>query len=308
MTEKTKGLAKSQGHCIFCGGTGLSKEHIWSDWLDGLIPRHDEHGEYWGRMHRDGGSGEVEWTELPACSARQGSVFQRKVRIVCERRCNNGWMSCVVDRAKPHVERMILGKSFKLNRKEQTDLAAWIGVTTVIQEFANRVGTPRIPPEDRTVLMNTEAPPLSWSIWIARYMGEWWAPMGHYHIPMSYSKRQTDGDPVPPGGELQLTTFTLGELLVHVFTSTQPKMIETYRSYIGGASNSAKLQQLWPIAGDTLVWPPSCPFQDHEVDSLAFDWVEKEWGARGLPGRPRERDLLGLANWLASIARNGHNK
>ena len=198
MTKKTKRLVKPHGRCIFCGGTGLSKEHIWSDWLSGLIPRNDEHGEHWGRMHRDSGSREVEWTEPPASSARQGSVFQRKVRNVCERRCNNGWMSRVVDRAKPHVERMILGKSFQLDRKEQTDLAAWIGITTVIQEFANRHGVRRIPPEDRTVLMNTEAPPLSWSIWVARYTGEWWAPMGHYHIPMSYSKRPTDDEPAPP--------------------------------------------------------------------------------------------------------------
>ncbi len=185
MTKKTKRLAKSQGCCIFCSGTGLSKEHIWSDWLSGLIPRNDEHGEYCGGMHRDSGSREVEWTKPPASSARQGSVFQRKVRNVCKR-CNNGWMSRVVDRAKSHVERMILGKSLKLNRKEQTDLAAWIGITMVIQEFANRLGARRIPPEDRTVLMNTETPPLSWSIWIARYSGEWWAPMGHYHMPMFY--------------------------------------------------------------------------------------------------------------------------
>ena len=308
MTEKTKKRLKPQGRCIFCGGTGLSKEHIWSDWLKGLMPQYDEHGEHWGSMHRDSGSNDVEWTEPPSSSARQGSVFQRKVRNVCEQRCNNGWMSRVVDRAKPHVERMILGKSFQLDRKEQTDLAAWIGITTVIQELANRLGVPRIPPEERTVLMKTEAPPLSWSIWAARYTGEWWAPMGHYHIPMSYSKRPTDDESNPPSGELQLTTFTLGELLVHVFTSTQAEMIEAYRSYIGGASNSGKLQQLWPIVGDTLNWPPSCPFRDHEVDSLAFDWVEKQWGAQGLPGRPQERDVLRLANWLTSAIQDGRDK
>jgi hypothetical protein len=272
------------------------------------MPRNEEHGEYWGSMHCDGSSRDVEWIEQPGCSARQGSVFQRKLRIVCERRCNNGWMSRVVDRAKPHVERMIFGQSFKLDRKNQTDLAAWIGVTTVIQEFANRLGRPRIPPEDRAVLMDTEAPPLSWSIWIARYVGEWWAPMGHYYIPMSYSKRPIDDGRTPPRGELQLTTFSLGELLVHVFTATQAKMIEAYRSYIGDAANPANPQQLWPIMGETLTWPTSCPFGDDEADSLAFDWVEQRCGARGLPGRPRERDALRLANWLATVLQEGHDK
>jgi hypothetical protein len=199
---------------------------------------------------------------------------------------------------------MILGKTFQINCKEQTDVAAWIGIATVIQEFANRQGVRRIPHEDRTVLMNTEAPPFSWSIWAARYTGTWWAPMGHYHIPMSYSKGPAGDASDAPKGELQLTTFTLGELLVHVFSSTQSEMIEAYRQYIGRASNSGKLQQLWPIVRDTLTWPPFSPFQDHEVDSLAFDWVEKKWGARGLPGRPQERDFIRLAKWLASAIRD----
>lgn len=299
-TQKSR---KSQGQCIFCGRTGLSKEHIWSDWLTDLIPRNDEHGEWRGSMHREAGSKEVEWPEPPSSSPRQGCVLQRKVRNVCQRHCNNGWMSRVVQRAKPHVERMVLGKSFQLERKDQTDLAAWIGITTVIQEFANRSGARRIPPEDRTVLMNAEAPPLAWSIWVASYAGEWWAPMAHYHIPMSYSKRPTEAEPDGPSGELQITTFTLGALLVHVFTSTQGDMIEAYRSYIGGASCPGKLRQLWPIVDDTLQWPSS-PFGDHEVDSIAFDWVEKQWGARGLPGRPQERDLLRLASFLTSVIQN----
>ena len=62
----------------------MTKEHIWSDWLTGLIPRNDEHGEYWGSMHRASGSIEVEWTEAPGSSARQGSVLQRKIRKVCK--------------------------------------------------------------------------------------------------------------------------------------------------------------------------------------------------------------------------------
>lgn len=304
MNSKQTKRAKPQGRCIFCNGTGLSKEHIWSDWLTPLFPRTDEHGEYWGHIHRESGQNRVE----PAgCSDRQGSVLQRKLRIVCER-CNNGWMSRVVDRAKPHVERMIKGTSFHLDRAEQTEVAAWIGITTVIQEFANRRGARKIPQEDRTFLMNTVAPPPSWSIWIANYSGEWWAPMHHYHCPASYSKPPTDGEPNPSSGELQLTTFTLGKLLVHVFTSTQSEMVEVYRSYIGSASKADKLPQLWPIAGETLNWPPSSSFRDSETDCLAFDWIERNWGVHGLPGRPQERNILRLVELLKSEVEAGNLK
>src|SRR6266566_295420 len=32
-------MPKPQGRCIFCGRTGLTKEHIWADWLKKFIPK-----------------------------------------------------------------------------------------------------------------------------------------------------------------------------------------------------------------------------------------------------------------------------
>ncbi len=32
-------MANPQGRCVFCGGTPVTKEHVWSDWLDEVIPR-----------------------------------------------------------------------------------------------------------------------------------------------------------------------------------------------------------------------------------------------------------------------------
>jgi hypothetical protein len=301
MGKRRNKVCAPQGRCIFCNGVGLSKEHIWSDWLKDIIPLNDEHGEYWAALHRDRESSEIEWTVPPASRARQGCVLRRKVRIVCERNCNNGWMSRVVERAKPHAEQMIRGQSCQLDRQEQIDLAAWIGITTVVQEFANRRGARRIPPEDRHELMTSEAPPLSWSIWLAQYDGDAWAPMHHYHIPIAYSMGSLRGEQKPedpPRHGLQLTTFTLSALLVHVFTSTDKEMTKKYRSYIG---QSAKLPQLWPITATPLTWPPPSPFRDEEVDRLAFDWVQKNWNVRGMPGRPQEIELLKFVRQLAKF-------
>jgi hypothetical protein len=298
--------------CIFCDGTGMSKEHIWSNWMKDLIPQNDEHGEYWGRLQRRRGS-EAEWTEPPQSGARQGCVMQRKIKNVCKTTCNNGWMSRVVERAKPHAERLIRGESFKMDRQAQTDLAAWLSITTIMQEFATPRGSTNerrqlIPAEHRRDLMANEAPPASWSIWIGNYEGQWWSPMGHYNIPISYSKGNLSGEQQPgepPRHALTLTTFTLDHLLVHVFTSTHDEMIETYRSYIDAASASAKLPRLWPLTDDTLDWPPPRPFSDKEVDLLAFDWAEKKWGAEGMPGRPQEIKILELAEKLAGLIAAG---
>ena len=32
-------MADHQTFCIFCGGTPLSREHIWADWLRRYIPK-----------------------------------------------------------------------------------------------------------------------------------------------------------------------------------------------------------------------------------------------------------------------------
>lgn len=277
MPKPTKRPRKPQGKCVFCNGGGLSKEHIWSDWLKKLIPSREDHGEYRAGLYHERGSQTFRWTEFPQARTRRGCVLQRRIRNVCERHCNNGWMSGVVERAKPHAERMILGQQFELERQGMSDLAAWIAITTIMQEFANPKAQ-RIPPNDRQVLMLAGTPPSTWSIWVARYGGHMWHPMGHYHIPIGYSKGSLHGEPSPddpPRHGLQLTTFAFRELLVHVFTSTEAEMVDRYRRHIG---ESAKLSQLWPITADSLQWPPCSAFRDEEVDRLVFQWVRNEWG------------------------------
>lgn len=277
MPKPRKRPRKPPGRCVFCNGVGLSKEHIWSDWLKNLIPLREDHGEHWAGLYHDRSSQTFQWAQLPQTRTRQGCLLQRKIRNVCERHCNNGWMSGVVDRAKPHAERMILGHQFQLEWQGMSDLAAWIAITTIMQEFANPRAQ-QIAPGDRRVLMATKTPPDTWSIWVARYGGHVWYPMGHYHIPIWYSKGSLPSELSPDAPlrhGLQLTTFALRELLVHVFTSTEAEMIDRYRRYIG---ESAKLTQLWPITADSLQWPPCSAFGDEEVDRLAFQWVRNEWG------------------------------
>jgi len=45
--DKVRAMAKRnqqpQGKCIVCNRTGMSKEHIWSKWLGGLIPPREMH-------------------------------------------------------------------------------------------------------------------------------------------------------------------------------------------------------------------------------------------------------------------------
>jgi hypothetical protein len=127
-----KGTQKqSPRRCIFCGGTGLSKEHIWSDWLGKIIPRSDDHSQ---SIIRDvPGPDRIRIVE-PFLYSHQGSMNSRKLRNVCKK-CNNGWMSAIVNRAKPSAEMI-------------RDLAAWISLSSVMAEFTD-LRTAVIPATDR---------------------------------------------------------------------------------------------------------------------------------------------------------------
>src|SRR5437016_6546602 len=100
-SKKTK---KVPGRCVFCDGTGLTKEHIWSDWLKDVIPPTEDHVNTDIVIHPDHNARVALVT--PSQRKRQGGLNTRKMRNVCGG-CNGGWMKTIVDRAKPFAEWMI---------------------------------------------------------------------------------------------------------------------------------------------------------------------------------------------------------
>ena len=88
-----------QNRCIFCDHTGMSKEHIWPDWMEELFPRSDsdQHNQFRARFRLDP-SGETIVTQ--STKTRPGHASTKHVRKVCNI-CNNGWMSEMEKRTKP---------------------------------------------------------------------------------------------------------------------------------------------------------------------------------------------------------------
>jgi hypothetical protein len=276
MAKKGNKPKKPQGRCVFCDGTGLSKEHVWSDWLNTLIPKNEAHGESSAGLCVAAHTAEVTWTIDPVERSRQGPVISRKIRKVCEK-CNNGWMSEAVNRAKPVVEKMALSECVKLSREEVANLAGWIALTNIMQEFANPAGSSAIPATDRTYLMQHMVPPESWSIWVGHYVGQNWEPFGNIHIPFKYKKSDiaTEGSAdLPDKFELQLSTFSVRHFLAHAFTSTGASRIGEYRMFV--RNMHWNLTQIWPATNAGLRWPPAKSIEDVQLESIIAAWVQSE--------------------------------
>ena len=80
---------KTPGRCAFCGATGMSKEHIWSDWLKEVLPPTSSHHSQTRTTTAFVGNVALLIPSMP--TQHRGAVTQRKIRKFCDI-CNNGWM------------------------------------------------------------------------------------------------------------------------------------------------------------------------------------------------------------------------
>lgn len=238
-----------QGFCVFCGRPGVTKEHVWPRWLHGLLP-HDPRPPSHFRFHAKGGS--RDGLAVNYNRTKQGNPIAFKVRAVCQKHCNSGWMSTLEQQARPILTPLIRGEAAQLGREEQLILAAWIAKTAMMFEHSERrdvVSTL----EQRQFLMTQTQPPYGWTIWIGKYGGINWQTKvvrksAAISIGDSGAIRVIDQNLSPPMN-VQSITFGVGQMLVVVtstsiadFTLDLDPKFETYTP------------QIWPFQ-NALSWP-----------------------------------------------------
>lgn len=122
--------------CVYCGKQGGSKEHLWGKWSREHALHKTEKSTHALVRFLDG-SRTGPTLELKGALERPGSTRSQSLRIVCEP-CNNGWMSRVVDRARPVLTRMNYGYWGAVSGEEVAALSRWIAMFTMSFEFADR--------------------------------------------------------------------------------------------------------------------------------------------------------------------------
>jgi hypothetical protein len=123
-------IPKPRRVCIFCGRPGLTKEHMWADWLRNYIPRERQE-------HRVGSTNislaQHEDSVQDRIERRSGDPHSRRIRCVC-RECNNGWMSQLQEAAKPFLVPMLTGQKVALYESGKTTLASWAAMFVMVAE------------------------------------------------------------------------------------------------------------------------------------------------------------------------------
>jgi hypothetical protein len=260
---------KGLGLCIFCGAPGLTKEHMYADWLKAYIPRTmREHHAQSTFVHLD--------KEDAQLRRRTGDPHTRRIKCVCGP-CNYGWMSDLQQDAKPFLVPMLKGEACRLHRRAQTTVAAWVAMTVMVAENIDREMV-AIPQADRTSLRENRTAPRHWRIWLGRHHREKHALFTHRVLPFvpeeEYERlgRPTGAHAV--GVNTQTSTICFGEhLLVHVMSSTVAWSI--IRRWKLPMQVSGGMAQIWPARAPIVAWPPGGTLTDTRIKLLADEFFDK---------------------------------
>jgi hypothetical protein len=242
--------------CVFCGGSPLTREHVWPDWIRRLIYGKGKRGPRSEQLREGSRPGEERkvW-HMPALSLQ--------AKIVCEE-CNQGWMSELEVQTSPVLTPMILGNRVRLDAAAQRLLARWITKTAMVFLRA----TPRpsaIPPNQYRYLRDHRRPPPSSQAWIGIRTAEEGVAAGKVAA-YSFRDRPRGGEEL---GRAYLVTLGIGHLVGALFGHNLAFEIPWQRP--------PAFQPVWPVVRRIVEWPPQDligPLDDLDDDAGFREYVE----------------------------------
>lgn len=269
--------------CAFCagpsGGKNKSREHVLPDWLNKYLPypRDDYHEQEVGRVtsQAQGEQKSRQYRRWP------GDFGTRKVHGICKD-CNNGWMSKLEERVKPHLVELIEGRAVTPDAETLTLLSTWIVKTAMTNELT---GLARIPSsqEERAFLKENQKPPEGWQILIARHNSQVWRKrFAYYEAGLNIVGR-------PPATEKNspldgfTTTFGVGQFAAHTLCLRQPDLemaLQVPQEHRGRL-------RIWPLPTSEFRWPTDPILTEHGMWNLAYGLLHSlnELGAK-MPSKP----------------------
>jgi hypothetical protein len=227
-------MPKPNGRCAFCGGQGLTKEHIYPRWARSYFPntgskdsKHDVTRSVGGQLVR--GVGKL---------GRSGSLYSQRLRIVCAT-CNNGWMSVLQNSSKDLLIQLFKGEKLTLEPDEQAQLARWVVMYFMVAEFADPP-TMASSPEEREALVGG-ALHADRHVYTARLASEASGRRGFWHSICRVVRGETQRT-------ISIDTVPLAKLLLHSVL-VPPEFSFDSQAY----GDSLGLTQIWPNRGETVL-------------------------------------------------------
>jgi hypothetical protein len=236
-------VAQTPRQCLFCGATGVTKEHILPLWL----------GRVFDELAGPGGSVTFHhFSEHPEAGIEKRRKTAKRpafhTRAFC-RTCNGGWMARLEQTVQPVLKQLILGKPTKLSTDQQQLLAFW-ATKTVLAFYTNEHPTTSwARAGDYTNLYSAQVPLPCSQVWLGGNKNRLtaWYHAHRYPVPLH------GHDPQEVHG--YGASLALGHALFYVLVGYAGRVGMRLRY-----DAAITLKDIWPSAQAELAWPPHIAF------------------------------------------------
>lgn len=264
--------------CMFCGRSGVSKEHALPLWLGRVLPGGVPPKVV--SLHVDVPPRAVnDFRSVPECSG-----FSQQVKAVC-RDCNNGWMSRLEVATKPLLLALFQRGARQLTAQDQETLATW-SIKTALMIQALRPHTRVVFPDQCKDLYEYRKPPLGSTVWLAHYDGPW--ALAAWPVTMRVSQTKIPFRPTIVQANACMTTLLFGNVLLRVWL-----LRDHVHSDETGKWSGPCWPTIWPTT-DSLRWRADGSIHADQLNAFIYP-----------PGPAREIDPWIALRFAERLAGNG---
>lgn len=239
----TKKRPNPPRRCIFCGGTPISKEHVWPAWMRPYLPK----GQFY-QVIRSSDLVNPNYQWEPGPLNRKGDGRSQKLKVVCTL-CNNTWMSRLQNLSRPTLLPLILNEKYEIAVQNQELIAAWTTMFTMVYESCypkiEKIATTH---EQRLAFKIEQKPPQYWAFWCAAHDGGS-APVNHTGFGSNPGSVNSDGIEIAKGA---LTTCGIGGISFAILSVNTMNAFETFSQFIAMLVENAGFSRFWPSPGSAL--------------------------------------------------------
>lgn len=253
-------MSDKRKFCIFCGGSGLTKEHVWPRWTHKHVvqPKFTNNDYVQTRKLSFGGIDALAYKE----KRRQGNALNAQVRVVCLS-CNGGWMKQLEESNKEIVEKLVKGQDCLLDANEQMLLTRWFLKSYCALEARYRNPNDHVSTSQERLMLKEGKIPPNWNVWFgASTSMKWAASYGHnaHRLLMLFPGEASESR------QKNTVIFTFG--IEHLFFHLR---ICPLNKYLHPSSRFPGIARLWPPRGKNIHWPPGPRMDDDEIDALHYE-------------------------------------
>lgn len=247
---------------MFCGGSPVTGEHAWPQWIAKYIPA--DRLEKVKHLHTfesvDGMTEQSRGHRYP---------FTTEVRCVCKP-CNTGWMHELETTAEDVLAPLIRGdltsrggRPWRLHQWRQAITATWAFKTAMMLEHTDRPERRTIPQVIFPMFAVWLRPTTTTTMWMARYVGDQPHHFGHGQLLAQVvgpeGPIETD-EAKPYAGVLsvgQLAFWYVGHLVQGAAVHQPPHEL------------APRIARIWPVTAEAE-WPPPEAVDDDGMRAFTF--------------------------------------